>query len=230
MLIQFLHAPDDGQPDGGDTDGGGAVRASDVLNRYGKNDEAALRLAEKLAEAENTLYKLREKNRALRQDHETLKAKLPADGAVVLAPSDVADLEAYRALGTPATLKQTIEAKTAADGELSTLRRDATLRDVQEATGFDRDVLRDIGADAWQYTIKHEQVDGKDARRVYVTDGDAETLIEEHPKIKKFLPSLKPAAEPRQVYDINAGARGTNTNTISDDDRQRAAARMRATF
>lgn len=230
MLIQFLHSPDDGQPDGGDSGDGGAVRASDVLNRYGKNDEAALRLAEKLADAENTLYKLREKNRTLRQDNDALKAKLPADGAVVVPQADAAALDAYRALGTPDTLKQALDAKTTAEGELSTLRRDATLRDVQEATGFDRDVLREIGG-AWEYTIKQEQIDGKDVRAVYVKDGDQETRIDQHPKVVKFLPALKPNAATPPAPDINGGARSpANGPTITDQDRERATARYRATF
>jgi len=39
------------------------VKASDIINRYGKNEDAALRMAEVVADLNNKLYKLRSKNR-----------------------------------------------------------------------------------------------------------------------------------------------------------------------
>ena len=232
MLIHYLRPFYEADKDSGAGESGetGDVKASDIVNRYGNTADSALRLAEKVADLENKLYRQREKNRAVTTERDELKAKLPADGAVVVAKDDVAELETYRALGKAAELKQALDAKQAAEHELTGLKRDATLRDVQEATGFDRDVLKDIGGAEWQYTIKTEQVDGKDERRVYVKDGDAETLIEDHPKVKRFLPALKPASEPRPSYDINAGARGSNQIGITEAERIAATRRYQSTF
>lgn len=191
MLIRYLHSSDDGQPEGGDA---GDIKASDIINRYGTGADSALRLAEKVADLENKLYRLRETKRALTQERDELKAKLPADGAVVVAQDDAAALEAYRALGKPEEVKAALDAKAAAEGKLHTLERDATLRDVREVTGFDLDVLREIGGAEWQYTIKTETGDAGDVRRVYVNDGSQEVAIDQHPKVQKFLPALKPSA------------------------------------
>ena len=138
MLIRFLHSPDDGQPDGAES---GDVKASDIINRYGNTADSALRLAEKVADLENKLYRAREQKRTLTQERDTLRTQLPADGAVVVAKDDAAQLEAYRALGAPAALKQALDAKAEIETQLAMLRRDATLRDVQAATGFDRSVF-----------------------------------------------------------------------------------------
>ena len=65
---------------------------------------------------------------------------------------------------------------------------------MRDVTGYDLDILRDIGGAEWQYTIKEEPIDDKPQRVVYVKDGDTELPIDQHPKVQKFLPALKPAA------------------------------------
>lgn len=186
MLIRHFHSEDDGQPQGGEPS-----RASDMLDRYGRD---ALKLAEKLAEVQSDNYSLREKNRTLRQELKDTAAKAAPDGAVLMTAEDAAALGAYRALGTPDALKGAQAAATEAQDKLAGLQRDATLRDVRDVTGYDLDILRDIGGAEWQYSIKDEGTEAEPQRVVYVKDGDTEQRIDQHPKVQRVLPALKPAA------------------------------------
>lgn len=188
-----LHDDEPTEQPGGD-EPEGKVKASDILNRYGTNEAAALRLAELYADAQNTLYRQRVKNRTLTDERDALRAKLPADGAVLMIAEDADALEAYRALGTPDALKGAQAAATEAQDKLAGLQRDATLRDVRDVTGYDLDILRDIGGAEWQYSIKDEGTEAEPRRVVYVKDGDTEQRIDQHPKVRRVLPALKPAA------------------------------------
>lgn len=199
MLRGFLpryYADDDGTGSGGSGAGDdqGKVKPSDILARYGQTAESALRMAEKLAESENSNYGLREKNRTLRTEVTELKAKTPADGARILTADEAKSFEAFTALGKkPDEIKTALDASSTTATELATLKRKQQLHDVQALTGFDPDVLGEIGPD-WQYTFKDEQADGKPVKVVYIKDGDNESRIDEHAKVLKFLPALRPAA------------------------------------
>lgn len=194
MLIDFLprHTEDDGQPQGGD----GKQRATDVLDRYGKD---ALKLAEKLAESLSDNYSLREKNRTLRQEVADFKAKQAPDGARVLTKEESEAYDAYTALGKPSDIKSELDTKSTAEQELTTLRRKQQLYDVHALTGFDPDVLGEIGAN-WQFITKEEQSDGGTSKVVYVKEGDQEQRIDQHPKVQKYLPALKPDVAPGTGY------------------------------
>ena len=190
MLKGFLtyHAEDDGQPQGGDIDDppAGKVRASDLRSQLGQNidEQALMRLLEKQADLLSDNHKLREKLRA--------RPEVPK-GARVLTADEATAYDAYATLGTPDEVKGKLATAEQASADLATLRRDATLRDVRDATGYDLDVLKDIGGADWQYTIKEETVDEKPAKVVYITDGGQEQRIDQHPKVQRFLPALKPS-------------------------------------
>lgn len=204
MLKSFLtYAEDDGQPQGGGADDqpsdGGRVRASELRQQLGQSvdEQSLMRLLEKQADLLTDNHKLRERVRKMRE--------LPAN-AVVLSGDDASAWEAYRVLGKPDELKQHLTAKSTVEQELITLKRDATLRDVRDATGYDLDVLRDIGGAEWQYTIKEEQVGDAKQKVVYVKDGDKEQRIDEHPKVQRFLPALKPqVAQGSQAAQASGG-------------------------
>lgn len=228
MLLRFF-SPDNGQPEGGEApEAEGKVKASDILNRYGKNEEAALRLAELYAEAQNTLYRLRRTRDTLTRERDDLKAKLPADGAVVLAQADATALEAYRALGTPADLKAAQEARAAAEQRLAQVTRADTIRAAAEAAGFKPSVLTTL-IGSLDVTTKPGP-DGKPSA-VVVKDG-AEVALADYAAQEwaDFMPAL--AANPiPQPYDINAGARGNGASpAITDDERKAAQRRYSATF
>lgn len=194
----------------GGTSNGGAAGSSlpqeaiqgfqNLLTRH-QND--AIRLAE-------TLYS---ENHASRQRISELQGQLPAQGAVVLSAEDAQRWQAYTALGELATVQANITAGATAQQDLASLRRDLLLRDVSDASGFDREALTEIGG-SWEYVIKDEQVDGKAAKVVYVKDGDKETKLADHPKVQKFMAVLKPQAP----------AAGAGRGTPAGQQRQQTAA------
>lgn len=225
MLLRFLHSPDDGQPEGGES---GDVKASDIINRYGNTAESALRLAEKVADLENRLYRLRRTRDALTSERDDLKAKLPADGAVVVAEADANALEAYKALGEPAALKQALDARQAAEAKLSALTRQEAIRAAAEASGFKPSVLATLAGSLEIQTKPSE--DGTPVA-VVVADGTETPLAAYAEKAwADFLPALKPQAAQPIAPDINGGARSATGPAITDQDRERARARYQATF
>lgn len=229
MLIRYYEADKDTGDAGGDSDQSGKVKASDILNRYGKNEEAALRLAELYAEAQNEMWKVRERNRTLKQERDDLKGKLPADGMVVLSKDDATELEAYRALGKkPADVKTALEQAGTATADLTALRREKQIRQAADLVKFDADVLAEL---AGTLDIQIKGTDDKPLP-VVVADGN-DTALEDYAKTKwaKFMPALQ--AKPVNVLapDINAGARGNgDAPLITDEERQAARRRYATTF
>ena len=225
MLLNFLpfYSDDDGQPEGGSD-----VRASDVLQRFGNTAESALRLAEKLAEAENANYKLREKNRTLRQERDDARGKVPAEGAVVVPQEDAALLETYRAFGAPALLQTALDTKSTAEQELSTLKREKTERRAAEIAGFEPVVLSTLAKDL------DIQIKGTPDKPLPVVLADGqETALEDYARAHwtKFDASLRVHGSSQAAPDINAGARGNGTAPlITDEERLAAARRYSATF
>lgn len=191
MLIRHFHTEDDGQPQGGESSGAAElpakVRASDLRAQLGStvNEQDLMRLLEKQADLFNDNKRYREK---------LSKMQDVPKGARVLTADEAALFDAYAALGTPDALKGAQAAATEAQDKLAGLQRDATLRDVRDVTGYDLDILRDIGGAEWQYSIKDEGTEAEPQRVVYVKDGDTEQRIDQHPKVQRVLPALKPAA------------------------------------
>lgn len=194
MLLDFFpRYAADGGASGGDDDPDERVRSEDVISRAKDDKDAIARLGRELDRNEDRRFKLREDRRVLRE--QVAAAALP-EGAVTLSKEDAAAWEAYKALGKrPSELKAELDSAATAATELTTLRQRQTLHDVQSATGFDPDVLGDIGAN-WAYRIADEQADGKPVKVVYVKEGDQELRIDEHPKVQRYIKALKPEAAP----------------------------------
>lgn len=201
MLVQWLrpfYAEDDGGG-GGEDPSTGKLRASDVLQRHGNTAESATRIAELYAEAENKLYSLRDKNRTLREERDGLKAKLPAEGAVVLTKEDAAQLEAYRALGKPEELGKAVTDRDAAQQELGTLRRAETIRSAAEAHGYRAGPLGKLPSLAGKdLLVKEIQEGDAKVKRAFVKDGATETALPDYIAANdpEFLGAL--AAETQQ--------------------------------
>ena len=185
------------QPDGGEpASEGGKVKASDVLNRYGQTPESVFKMAELLADAENKLYRLRETNRELR-------AKVPADGAVLMTPEDAAALEAYRTLGTPDALKGAQDAAQQASTKLATYERERTAHAAAAAHEWKSAVLAKLPS------LQGKAIEARDA------DGTPAYFVENTPLVDyvtahdpEFLPALQatpaPAATPAQPFPRQA--------------------------
>lgn len=116
-------------------------------------------------------HDLREKNRAL-------SGQVPGQGAVVLPPEQAQQWNAYQQLGKAEELKAALDARANAEARLASLEREATLRQVQEASGFKASVLGQLpGATALTFTVREVEADGKKLATAYVTD----TAGQEHP-------------------------------------------------
>lgn len=199
MLLHFissLRPRYEGDAGGGTGSGSGSdgkddarPRASDILERHGSD---AIKLAERLATREGDNYALREERRQLKEQLEQLRGQIPAQGAVVLTAEQASTWQTYQQLGAPDALTTQLKERETVQSELASLKQDLTLRDVASVAKYDLDVLRTLGGDL-TYTIKDEQVNGKPEKRVYVKDGDKETLLADHAKAQwaKFLPSLQ---------------------------------------
>jgi hypothetical protein len=184
----FLHAPDDGQPQGGESEQ--RDRPSDLLERYGKD---ALRLAEKLAEAQRDNYRLREKNRMLTTELADAKGKAPADGARVLSKDEAAQWEAYTALGAPAALKTQIDTAQGAQGELAILKRERTIADAAAAQKWPAATLAKLPSlKDKDLIVKDVEIDGTKVKQAFVAHDGKEHPLAEYVTTHdpEFLPAL----------------------------------------
>jgi hypothetical protein len=168
--------------DGGGADGGDRrerARATDVHDRYNGD---AMRIAEKLADAQNDNFDLRDKNRQLRGELDDAKKKLIPDGAVVLTGDDAKRWETYQKLGKPEDLEKALKERETATTQLTKLQRDAQVR---EAAGVEK-----LNADALlalpglpSITIKDVKEGEAMVKRAFVTpEGGAETPLRDYGK------------------------------------------------
>lgn len=117
-------------------------------------------------------YQLREMNRQL-------KAKAPAEGAIVLAAQDAAAWDAYRKLGAPSDLQTAIAQRDQAQGDLAKLQRSAAIREAAEAAGYKASVLAGLDAQAGGLTYEMREqagADGAKAKVAYVKAGESEAV------------------------------------------------------
>lgn len=80
-------------------------------------------------------------NYDLRERARQLASQIPAQGAVVLDHAQAAHWQAYTALGEPSALQQALDARQQAEQRLASLEREATLRQIAEASGYRPSVL-----------------------------------------------------------------------------------------
>lgn len=188
------------------------TRPTDILDRHGRD---ALRLAEKLADAQNDTFSLREKNRRLREETAALRGRVPADGSVVLSAEDAAAWKAYQELGKAEDLKKRLTDSEGATTELTKLRRDAVIRDVADVAKFRASVLADR-AQGLDLAVREVEENGKKVKRaVVVTDGK-DTPLDAYAKEHwaDYLPAL-------QLGEQRAG--GTHTPSGTPFPRQHGA-------
>lgn len=185
-------APDDGAPTGGtqpSDEGGERQRPSEVLERYGRD---AIRLAEKLADAQNDTFSLREKNRQLRRELEEARGKAPAEGATVLSAEDAATWKAYQELGKADELKQRLTASEGASTELTTLRRDKLIAEVAEVAKVKAAVLADR-AQGLDLAVREVEEGGQKVRRAVVIKDGKDLPLDAYAKEHwaDYLPALQ---------------------------------------
>lgn len=143
---------------------------------------------------------LQEENKNIKNGLSEIKAKVPAEGSVVLAGDDAKAWEAFKGLGRPDEVKTQLEAAKTATAELAKVERSRLAARAAKTVGYDPDVLEDLlpkFGDGAVLEVKSEQKEGKAADVAYVKDASGSTelskFVEE--KLPKYLPSLKTSGQ-----------------------------------
>lgn len=134
---------------------------------------------------------------AAKDDNKALKAKLPADGALVLTGEDAKAWGAYQSLGKPSDIRKTIDEHGTLATENATHRRNDELSIVAEKTGVKLPVLKTLAGSLVFGEAKVKGKDGKETTVPTVKDGEAEPVPFDEYAAKHwsdFLPALKPTA------------------------------------
>lgn len=182
-LARLVMLTGDGDSGGTGTGGEGNPpqrrSSADVLTQYGGD---AIRMADRVAELERENYRYREQKRDLTAENTALKATQTPEGAVVLTGDAVKAYEALAALGKPEEVKAALAERDTLKGEVTTVRRNETLRAVAEAEGADLAILRLAGANL-DYVVK-DVTEGDTARkRAFVKgEGNSETPLTDYAK------------------------------------------------
>lgn len=184
----------------------GKQQPSDVLDRLGRDP---LKLAEKLAEALEDNYKLRDERRRLKAERGDLEKRLAPEGAVILTSDDAAAWAAYRELGSAADLKTALAERADLAGKVAKRERQDQIVTAAKVAGFDADVLATLVGDA-ALTVK-ELGEGKDRKAVaYIagSDGKEHALTDYAAQAwGKFLPALAPQQRSGDGVGSPAGGR-----------------------
>jgi hypothetical protein len=219
MLINFLprYSDDDGAGNGGGSDDGGKVRASDLRSQLGTqvDEQALMRILEKQSELLADNHRLRTQRTNLKQQLADATGKVPVEGSRVLTTDEAKIYDAYIALGKPDALKTAIDANGQATAELAALKREKTIAKAAEAAGFKASVLAQLAGD-----LDIQTKAGKDNKPLAVVVKDEkETPLSDYAAQEwaDFLPALETkATHSMQAPDINAGARSNGRRTEQD--------------
>ena len=153
-------------------------------------------LVAKHGDSSAALRVLLAENYAYRDQLRDAKAKLPADGSVVLTGDDAKQWDAYRGLGKPEDVRKTVREHGEQGTRLAGLERDETLRGVAEKAGVKFAVLKRLAGSAEFVAAKATDAKtGKEREVVTVKDGDAEPIpFDDY--FADFLSSLRAEAAP----------------------------------
>lgn len=197
----FSYAPDDGQGSGSDggqqpppqSPPAGAPPASPIsswiipdehrpglirrIEEAGSIESAIQTLWRDAYDAREDRRTARAETQAAQAEAERLRQRLAeattnADGSHTISADDLAALEAYRALGAPAQLREQLDQATQAGQQLAQLQRMETIRQAAQAVGYDPDILADRAGDL-EFRIEQTTQDGEPTQLVTVIDPTA---------------------------------------------------------
>jgi hypothetical protein len=181
----------DGGNDGGNAGGGAGEAERNLQNLLAKKNGDAVALAAQLL-AENA--DLRAKRREAEAERDTLKAKVPTEGSVVLTGDDA---KVYQDLTGKVPLKdlpKRLEDADKATTDLATLQKKDQIRSVATDEHLNADVLLEFGSD-YEYVQVDVNKDGKTTKAWAVKDGDKTIPVLEHDRLKKLAPALTAQGE-----------------------------------
>lgn len=208
---RFHEADTEADPQGGSS---GKVRASDLRQQLGTqiDEQALMRLLEKQAELLADNSQLREQRRTLRQEVTDLKAKAPAADARLLTPEEAATYDAYAALGMkPADIQAAIAERDTVKADLTTVRRNESIRGAAEAHGYKAAALAKLPSlQNQEIAIEDVTVDGKPVKRAFITVEGKKTTLPEYIQAHdaEFLPALTADAAASRGDGVGSPASG----------------------
>lgn len=168
-----------------------------------RTEGGAIALAHQLFTETSTL---RTQKAALETEIGQIKAKLPAEGAVVLTADEATLWGTIKGLNLkPEEIKQRLEGSSTAETELKKLKRRELLREASEspsddpAVRFKASVLESVIGDqeiVWQDVTKDEQT--RKVAHVKVKEGETEKLVTLDDYVKKHKADFVPALQAEQ--------------------------------
>lgn len=163
--------------------------AAQLIARWGSAEAALQQLS-----TENA--RVRHRNRELKEQLEGYQTRNP-QGSVVLHGQDLADYNAYKALGKPADVKAAVERVGALEAEVAAGKETKLYSDSSKALGWNEKVLRDLTKlRELSIEIREEQVDGAKKPVVYAKGKAANAAWEPLATLvnrdaPEYLPALK---------------------------------------
>lgn len=188
---------------------GGPPKPSDLLSRYNGD---AVRLAERLSDALDDAYKHRKRRDELQGQLDALSARVPSEGSVVLNADEASAYQAYIALGKPQELSERLEQAETAAADAKSLRRQATIRDAAQVSGYKPAVLERLAADL-TLELRDLTENGQTVKAAFVRDGDRpETPLRQYAEQHwpDFLPALRAESDTRTGVVPPVGNAATN--------------------
>jgi len=174
-LLSAGGAGGEGGGGGGGNEGRTKERASDLVDRYNGD---AVKMAEKLADALNDNYTLRRKRDDLQGEVTRLSGNQKPEGATILTGDEASAYEAYKGFGKPEEIKTRLEERDRLAQEVTTAKRDGTLRDAAQRYGYDYEALRAHTGDL-PLTPYEADEDGKKLTKYRIgADKDAADMAE----------------------------------------------------
>jgi hypothetical protein len=188
VFVRYF-SEDDGLPQGGEADEGVA-------------DKFQARLAKMKGDAQAFAFQLYRDNYDLRQKNAELRARVPAEGAVILTGDDAARWQAYTALGAPDEVQAALSEGSTAKAEAARLQRAQTVQQAAQAAGFKPAVLERLIGD-----LPLALADGK--ATVQTEAGAVDLAAHAEAAWPEFLPALRAGTDPAPPRVPSQPAGGT---------------------
>ena len=185
-----------------------------LVDRHGDHSAAAAFLYQ-----DN--YQSRKKIRELEDQLAAARGQMPDKDAIILGPRQAPTWQAYRELGEPDEIAQTLE-------EAGRVRRSLAIREAADVTGFIPDVLNTLVKDGQQLIIETDE-EGNKVAQIIVEEGADPAPLDDYAteNWKPFLPALQPKTDdaPQGPPDIDATAGGTGTQPVTKEQREKELTR-----
>jgi hypothetical protein len=215
--MPILFIKDDDEDDGGA--GGGASKQTKITALKAKYNGDVERALDEMFEVNARFEK---KISKLTTELDTVKAKIPSDGSIVLTKEEAPLWESYKKLGTPDVLVPKAQLDDA-NAKIALIDTEKLNFNAARELGFKGTVFHDlVQAKGLHVEIKDENENGKAVKRVYVRPKADEkaplVLATKHieTQLADYLPSLREKATPLIPNMSSAEGVGGNATSVVD--------------